>query len=243
VTTQTITVPVAGNPTFESDETFFVTLSGPTNASITTFVGTGTIHAVPTAPIPPHIDSLGFSQYPNNRLLLRPVNVTDPDDAVVSVAFYYETDGVLGLQLVPGGDTLIFTATNSPWYAIVLYRGGVYYAQAMDASGLLSNVVQVFVGPKPLPLPGADFAPLPQTSSAPALQSTSSPSAGGTSLSTQSGLWNGESAGLTWLPTSLFGNKLGSDLSSQARWMAHTLTNQSNWAPGSGIWDVLNPNV
>jgi hypothetical protein len=43
VTSQTITVLVNGNTTFEPDETFFVNLSGPVSATIGTAQGTGTI--------------------------------------------------------------------------------------------------------------------------------------------------------------------------------------------------------
>jgi uncharacterized repeat protein (TIGR01451 family) len=43
VTSQTITVPVAGDLTTESDETFNVLLSSPVNATITTGAGSGTI--------------------------------------------------------------------------------------------------------------------------------------------------------------------------------------------------------
>ncbi|MEE6161076.1 Calx-beta domain-containing protein [Cylindrospermopsis raciborskii DSH] len=42
-TTQTITVNVSGDNTFEPDEGFTVTLSSPTNATITTATATGTI--------------------------------------------------------------------------------------------------------------------------------------------------------------------------------------------------------
>jgi hypothetical protein len=43
VTTQTINVPVLGDTLYEADETFGVTLSGATNATIATAQGTGTI--------------------------------------------------------------------------------------------------------------------------------------------------------------------------------------------------------
>jgi hypothetical protein len=43
VTTQMISVPVTGDTTNEADETFTVTLSSPTNVTITTATGTGTI--------------------------------------------------------------------------------------------------------------------------------------------------------------------------------------------------------
>ncbi|MEO8035406.1 MAG: IPTL-CTERM sorting domain-containing protein, partial [Acidobacteriota bacterium] len=42
-TTQTVAVPVTGDTTVESDETFTVNLSAPVNATITTATGTGTI--------------------------------------------------------------------------------------------------------------------------------------------------------------------------------------------------------
>ena len=43
-TTQTITVPVIGDRIYEPDETFFVNLSSPVNATITRGQGVGTIH-------------------------------------------------------------------------------------------------------------------------------------------------------------------------------------------------------
>ncbi len=43
VTTQTVTVPVIGDTTVESDEPFTLTLSAPVKATITTATGTGTI--------------------------------------------------------------------------------------------------------------------------------------------------------------------------------------------------------
>ncbi len=50
VTTQTITVPVIGDTVNEPDETFTVTLSLPTNATITTATGTGTIQNATAIP-------------------------------------------------------------------------------------------------------------------------------------------------------------------------------------------------
>jgi hypothetical protein len=43
VTTQTIVVPIANDALFEASESFSVTLSAPTNATIATATGTGTI--------------------------------------------------------------------------------------------------------------------------------------------------------------------------------------------------------
>ncbi|MBX7187702.1 MAG: matrixin family metalloprotease [Vicinamibacteria bacterium] len=44
ITSQTFSVPVAGDGTFESNETFFVNLTGPTNATILDSQGIGTIN-------------------------------------------------------------------------------------------------------------------------------------------------------------------------------------------------------
>ena len=46
ITTQTVTVRVNGDTTFEANETFTVNLSGATNAAIVGGTGTGTITAV-----------------------------------------------------------------------------------------------------------------------------------------------------------------------------------------------------
>lgn len=54
-TTQTITVVVNGDTTFEPDETFFVNLAGPTNATLTDASGQGTITNDDAAPPVPEI--------------------------------------------------------------------------------------------------------------------------------------------------------------------------------------------
>lgn len=54
-TSQTIRVPIVGDELVESDETFFVNLTNPTNATITTAQGTGTItndDTTPTSTLP-----------------------------------------------------------------------------------------------------------------------------------------------------------------------------------------------
>jgi hypothetical protein len=55
VTTQTITVNVVGDTTVEPNETFLVNLSAPSNATIATGQGTGTIVNDDGAPPPPNI--------------------------------------------------------------------------------------------------------------------------------------------------------------------------------------------
>src|SRR5258705_337006 len=57
-TAKTITVPVNGDTLFEPDETFFVNLSNPTNATIADPQGTGTIlndDAAPPSPLTPSL--------------------------------------------------------------------------------------------------------------------------------------------------------------------------------------------
>jgi CSLREA domain-containing protein len=57
-TAKTITVPVNGNTLFEPDETFFVNLSNPTNATIADAQGTGTILNDDASPSPPSTPSV-----------------------------------------------------------------------------------------------------------------------------------------------------------------------------------------
>jgi hypothetical protein len=57
-TAKTITVPVNGDALFEPDETFFVNLSNPSNATIADAQGTGTILNDDTSPSPPVTPSL-----------------------------------------------------------------------------------------------------------------------------------------------------------------------------------------
>jgi hypothetical protein len=223
VTAQTITVVANGNPVFEADETFLVNLSSAVNSSIATGTGTGTIHS--TAGAPPHIDYLSGVPFLGNRLLLRAINVTDPDDAIVSVSYYMETNGTQGLQTGTGGDLLLFTATSSPWNAIVLFRTGTYYAQAIDASGLLSNVVQLnlkFVPPPPPPPPPGGFGPQAPFGSAGVL-----------SASNQSSLWNGSTDPLTWLPSAHSGHYAAASTYRVATTGSATTT--------PTLWDILNP--
>ncbi len=52
ITTQPVTVQIVGDTTPEADETFFVNLATPTNASISDAQGTGTILDDDTAPLP-----------------------------------------------------------------------------------------------------------------------------------------------------------------------------------------------
>jgi hypothetical protein len=66
VTTQTITVPVIGDTQFEPDETFFVTLTGATNASIIKAVGTGTITNDDPAPATPSLSINDVQQFEGN---------------------------------------------------------------------------------------------------------------------------------------------------------------------------------
>jgi hypothetical protein len=230
ITSQTITVVANGNASYESSETFLVNLSAATNATISTGTGTGTIVSGVLAP--PHIDWLSAVQLPLSKLLLRPVNVTDPDDAVVSVSYYFETDGMAGLQTGPGGDQLIYVSTNpnNQWAATVFYRQGYYYAQAMDTSGLLSNVVQVFVGFKPIPLPGPVLTP-------------SSPPAGDNGAPTGSSVTTvpGSSAGWSsvrpstnqWWPSAL-------PTSNEGFLRSHVLAEGAS-PLNSGLWDIVNP--
>jgi hypothetical protein len=227
VTSQTITVAVNSDTATPSNETFFVNLSAPTNATIANGQGTGTI----VNQAPPHIDYMSYLVLPGGRLLLRAVNVTDTDDAVVSVSFYYETNGQMGLQTGPGGDTLLYTATNGNWTANVIYRAGIYYAQALDASGLLSNVVQLVIGSK-VPAPPSPSGPFGLTASATALPAASSYPATAQTASTNS-VWSNESSGLPWFSARTS--------RSNPQFLHSRFQSTSTDSETSGLWDIINP--
>lgn len=74
--------------------------------------------------------------------------MTDSTGTVASVSFYYETNGVPGLQTGRGGDTLLGTITNgSNGWSISLSASAsatyVLYAVATGSNGLVSTPVSL----------------------------------------------------------------------------------------------------
>lgn len=101
---------------------------------------------------PPTIDSITGTPNPitaGSMLALKAngVNDDDGDDTVSKVTFYRESNGVFGLQEVgSNSDASVGSDTSSPHITSVSTSGlspgtYTYYAVAVDASGLKSNVV------------------------------------------------------------------------------------------------------
>jgi hypothetical protein len=81
---------------------------------------------------------------PGTNIMLTAGSGADPDSSLSSVSFYLESNGIPGLQVGAGGDTLIstvsgasgwttsFSTTGSPYGALM------FYAQATDSLGAMS---------------------------------------------------------------------------------------------------------
>ena len=100
--------------------------------------------AAPGAPAVGSLTASPTSVAPGANVTLTANSVTDPDNAIASVKFYRESNGTAGLQA--GSDVLLASDTTSPYTATASTSGlaaGTYtfYAQATDATNLLSNVV------------------------------------------------------------------------------------------------------
>jgi hypothetical protein len=111
----------------------------------------GSLYVFPrdSVPGPPEIDSLTASPDPvlvGNDVTLTALGVRDPDDNVVNVAFYRDTDGNGTGDVLMGTDT-----TGSDGWSVVENTGGftlgthAYVAQATDEAGNSSNVVSATV--------------------------------------------------------------------------------------------------
>ncbi|MDM3863115.1 MAG: Calx-beta domain-containing protein, partial [Aphanizomenon gracile PMC644.10] len=86
-TTKTITVPIISDTTFESDETFFVNLSSPSNATITDAQGIGTItndDNVPTVSVSDAYVSVNENQ---NTVIKFRITLSNPSNQDVTIAY------------------------------------------------------------------------------------------------------------------------------------------------------------
>ncbi len=107
VLTQTVTVLVSGDAVFETDETFFVNLSGPTNATITDAQGLGTITDDDAAPTI-SIDSVTASEADGTVTF----TVTLTGATAVPVTVDYATADGTAVSVAGGPGTPDFTADN-----------------------------------------------------------------------------------------------------------------------------------
>ena len=113
VTTQNIVVPVIGDTLVEGSETFSVTLSAPSNATLGTSAATGTILDDDTAPIVPSISISGAAAGEGNVGSTSMTFTVQLNAATVAtVTVDYSTGGgtaTAGTDYVPVSGTLIFT--------------------------------------------------------------------------------------------------------------------------------------
>jgi len=136
-TSKTVIVVVKGDTLEEADETFFVDLSGATNASVATSRGTGTIlnddtNQPPTVSITRPVNRATF---PANEAILIEAVATDPDGFVSQVEFYV-------------GTTLLGADTTSPFsfeWADVPNGTYVLTANATDNRGATSTSAPVSI--------------------------------------------------------------------------------------------------
>ena len=112
-TSQTVMVQVTGDTTNESDETFTVTLSMPTNATLQTATGTGTIQNDDVNSAPDAVND----------------SVTTDEDTSVSIS-------VLGNDTDPNGDSLSISSVDQPAHGAAAINGtDVTYTPTADFSG------------------------------------------------------------------------------------------------------------
>ena len=140
--TQTIAVAVNGDTTIEADETFTVTLSSPTNASLGTSQGTGTILNDDTNTI--------LVSNPNPSIAGQSVTFTATVNPVAATGTVTFTEGntLLGTGSVVSGTAVYTTSTLIVGSHIIsaTYGGTTNYA------GSSSNNLTQIVGPSCAPL-------------------------------------------------------------------------------------------
>jgi uncharacterized repeat protein (TIGR01451 family) len=128
VTTQTVTVQVNGDTTFEPDETFFVNLSGATNATILDSQGQGAINNDEAAPVTPTFFITNVSVTEGNSGTTNAVfdvSLTPASGVVVQVD-YMTVNGsatVAGNDYQPTSGTLTFNPGDGPKQITVLVNG------------------------------------------------------------------------------------------------------------------------
>jgi len=124
-TSQDITILVSGDTAYESDETFFVNLSGPVNATIATGQATGTILNDDPAPITISIANRGLDEGESGTTSFEfTVSLSEQNTSTVTVDFA-TADGsaVAGSDYVSQNDTLTFDPGVTSQTITVLVNG------------------------------------------------------------------------------------------------------------------------
>jgi uncharacterized repeat protein (TIGR01451 family) len=153
VTTQTISVPVIGDSTNEPNETFMVTLSSPTNATITTATGTGTIVNDEPGNADLAITKTASGNFFAGQNTTFNIAVTNagPNGAVAVVVTDVLPAGVTFVSATPSQGSCSGTATVTCNLGTINNTGSASIALTMrlDNSGPLSNTATVSAAPQP----------------------------------------------------------------------------------------------
>jgi len=140
-TTRPITVPVNGDPQFESNETFVVNLSGATNATINKSFGTATIVNDDNMP-PPTVQFSQASTSMQEALNAVTITVTRAGDTSVTTTVDYKTvDGTATQKgdFEYAGGTLTFAPGDTSKSFLVLVNEDMYVEGNENLSIVLSN--------------------------------------------------------------------------------------------------------
>ena len=139
-TSKTITVNIADDTLFESSEDFTITLSNPTNATLGTATGTGTIVDNDAAPnnAPVANDDIATVTEGNSVSITVRGNDTDPENDSLSVSSI--TQGA-------NGSVVIDALTGHPIYTPNIGFSGIdsFTYTVRDAGGAISNTATVTV--------------------------------------------------------------------------------------------------
>jgi len=124
-TSQDVTIVVSGDTAYESDETFFVNLSGPENATIATGQATGIILNDDPAPIKISIANLSLAEGNAGTTSFEfTVSLSEPSTSTVTVDFATAGGSALaGSDYVSQNDTLTFDPGVTSQTITVLVNG------------------------------------------------------------------------------------------------------------------------
>jgi hypothetical protein len=158
-TTKQVTVPIFGDTTAENNETFFLNLSNPNNATIADGQGVGTIlnddNAPPTVTVPAGpLDGIEDTDLPINNLSF---NDADAGQAAVTVTLTVQHGTILVRNDVPGGLTAAQIVTNGSSTVTLNGSQDVINATLSSVLGVVYRGVQDFAGTDTLTVVGNDL--------------------------------------------------------------------------------------
>lgn len=135
---KTVTVPVIGDTTAEADETFFLFLSTPQNATIGTSAGIGTILNDDSAPLRTRFDYDGDGKA--DVSIYRPSNgqwwLSRSSQGVIAMTFGTTTDTIVPVDYTGDGRTDVgfFRPSTGQWF-VLRSEDSTFYAFPFGADG------------------------------------------------------------------------------------------------------------